>query len=73
SAAELETQLLPAGRLGYIKGNTAETVQAKHSEIERMLDSLIRSLKTKIDPRHGAYFALCPFNPMPPRSASEAS
>jgi four helix bundle protein len=51
SAAELETQLLLAGRLGYLKGNTAETVLALHAEVERMLDSLIRSLKAKIDLR----------------------
>ena len=51
SAAELETQLLLAGRLGYLKGNTAEAVLALHAEVERMLDSLIRSLKAKIDLR----------------------
>ena len=51
SAAELETQLLLAGRLGYLKGNTAETVLGLHAEVERMLDSLIRSLKAKIDLR----------------------
>ena len=51
SAAELETQLLLAGRLGYLKGNRAETVLALHAEVERMLDSLIRSLKAKIDLR----------------------
>ena len=65
SAAELETQLLLAGRLGYLKGNTAETVLALHAEVERMLDSLIRSLKAKIDLR--------PFAPRPLKSASEAS
>jgi four helix bundle protein len=51
SAAELETQLLLAGRLGYLKGNTAEAVLALHAEVEMMLDSLIRSLKAKIDLR----------------------
>jgi hypothetical protein len=47
----LETQLLLAGRLGYLKGNTAEAVLALHAEVEMMLDSLIRSLKAKIDLR----------------------
>jgi four helix bundle protein len=51
SAGELETQLLLAGRLGYYKKNDADAVFALYSEIERMLDSLIRSLKAKLVPR----------------------
>jgi four helix bundle protein len=48
SAVELETQLLLAGRLGYLKEGTAKGVLALHAEVERMLDALIRSLKAKI-------------------------
>jgi len=48
SAVELETQPLLAGRLGYLKEGTAEAVLALHAEVERMLDSLIRSLRAKI-------------------------
>jgi four helix bundle protein len=52
SAGELETQLLLAGRLGYLKQGTAEGVLALHAEVERMLDALIRSLKAKISAEH---------------------
>jgi four helix bundle protein len=45
SGGELETQLLLAGRLGYLKDNNGEGVLALHAEVERMLDSLIHSLK----------------------------
>jgi four helix bundle protein len=48
SAGELETQLLLAGRLGYVKERNPEAVLALHAEVERMLGSLIRSLKAKI-------------------------
>jgi len=48
SGGELETQLLLGGRLGYHQKNTADAVFALHAEVERMLDSLIRSLKAKI-------------------------
>jgi four helix bundle protein len=47
SAVELETQLLLATRLGYLKEGTAAGVLALHAEVERMLDALIRSLKAK--------------------------
>jgi len=31
SAAESETRILPAGRLGYLEGNTAEAFPALHA------------------------------------------
>ena len=49
SVGELETQLLLAARLRYLKEDSAQLVLALHAEVERMLDSLIRSLKAKID------------------------
>ncbi len=49
STGELETQLLLGSRLGYLKQDTAKGVLGLHAEVERMLDSLIRSLKAKID------------------------
>jgi four helix bundle protein len=48
SASELETQLLLAGRLGYHQKNNADPAFTLHAEVERMLDSLVRSLKAKI-------------------------
>jgi four helix bundle protein len=51
SAGELETQLLLAARLGYLKEDSAQAVILLHAEVERMLDSLIRSLKAKMDAR----------------------
>jgi four helix bundle protein len=48
SAGELETQLLPACRLGYHLEDNGKAVFALHGEVERMLDALIRRLKAKI-------------------------
>ncbi len=48
SAAELETQLLLASRLGYHLEDEGKTIFALHGEVQRMLDALIRSLKEKI-------------------------
>ncbi len=47
SAAELETQLLLADRLGYLKEGAGEVVLALHAEVERMLEALIRSLRAR--------------------------
>jgi four helix bundle protein len=47
SVAELETQLLLAARLRYLKEDSAQAALALHAEVERMLDSLIRSLKLR--------------------------
>ncbi len=49
SAAELETQLMLAERLGYIRRNDAYRIPEMLAEIERMLDSLIRSLKIRLN------------------------
>lgn len=43
SAAELETQLIAAERLGFVKAN--EQVFQLHAEVERMLASLRRVLR----------------------------
>ncbi len=48
SGSELETQLLMADRLGYHQRNDAEKVFELRAEVERMLDALIRSLKSKV-------------------------
>jgi|WetSurMetagenome_2_1015567.scaffolds.fasta_scaffold182639_2 four helix bundle protein len=48
SAAELESQILLSERLSYLQGNAAEQIHNMLSEIERMLDALIRSLKSKL-------------------------
>jgi len=50
SAAELESQILLSERLGYLQENVAERIRSMLSEIERMLDALIRSLKSKLPP-----------------------
>ena len=47
SAAELETQLLLARELGYVRDNDAERIFALHGEVERMLDALSRKLRSK--------------------------
>ena len=47
SAAELETQIRLANRLGYLGENDAERIPEKLGEIERMLDALMRSLKKR--------------------------
>jgi len=52
SAGEWETQLLIAGRLGYLKQGIAEGVLALHAEVERMLDALIQNPKAKISAEH---------------------
>jgi len=48
SMAELETQLLLADRLGYLKEAPSEGLLTLHAEVERMLDALIRRLRAKI-------------------------
>jgi len=45
SAAELETHVLVAERLGYVNGNEVATVLEKASEIGKMLNGLRKSLK----------------------------
>jgi four helix bundle protein len=50
SAAELESQILLSERLGYLQKNTAEQIRYMLSEIARMLDALIRSLKMRLKP-----------------------
>ncbi len=49
SAAELESQILLMDRLGYLAIDAVQRVADMLAEIERMLDSLIRSLKTRLD------------------------
>jgi hypothetical protein len=43
----LETQLLLAARLRYLKEDSVQAALALHAEVGRMLDSLIRSLKLR--------------------------
>ncbi len=50
SAAELETQILLAKRLGYFDENVAAGISDKLAEVERMLDALVRSLKKSHHP-----------------------
>jgi four helix bundle protein len=50
SAAELETQILLAERLGYFQKRDATEVLNILAEIVRMLEALIRSLKAKLKP-----------------------
>jgi four helix bundle protein len=50
SAAELETQLLLARELGYLRAADADRVFALHGEVERMLDALSRKLRAKSRP-----------------------
>jgi four helix bundle protein len=45
SAAELETQLIAAGRLGFIPAHRRRVFET-HAEVERMLASLRRSLRS---------------------------
>ena len=47
SICELETQVLLAGDLGYIKAGNLEMIQKDIGDIERMLKRLINSLKEK--------------------------
>ena len=49
SVGELETQLLLAARLCYLEANSAQAVLALHAEVERMLDSMMRNLKARIN------------------------
>ncbi len=41
---EMETQLLIAGRMGYISNGEEERVIAQTSEVGRMLSGLLRAL-----------------------------
>jgi four helix bundle protein len=50
AAAELEFQILLSERIGYLQENAAARIRNMLSEIERMLDALIRSLKSKLLP-----------------------
>jgi four helix bundle protein len=50
SAAELESQILLSERLNYLHESASERIRSMLSEIERMLDALIRSLKSKLLP-----------------------
>ena len=47
SNCELETQILLAGDLGYIKAEKISILQQEVGDIERMLKGLIKSLKNK--------------------------
>lgn len=47
SAAELETHVLVAERLGYVNGNEVEAVLDKASEIGKMLNGLRKSLQPR--------------------------
>ena len=47
SLAELQTQLMLARDLGYVKQDVCDTVSSDYEDLERMLAALIRSLKGK--------------------------
>ena len=47
SLCELETQIMLAGDLSYVKNQDLDSLLANLSEIERMLKALIRSLEEK--------------------------
>jgi len=47
SSCELETQILLSGDLGYIEKKVLEILENKIKEVERMLNSLIKSLEKK--------------------------
>jgi four helix bundle protein len=47
SAAELETQILLARELGYVREADTERLASLHGEVERMLHSLSRKLRAK--------------------------
>jgi four helix bundle protein len=48
SAAELETQLLLARALGYLEEQSHELLVQRLLEIERMLEGLQRSLRSRL-------------------------
>ncbi len=50
SVAELETQLMLAADLGYLKDDSCEPVLRAAAELERMLRAMIRSLKERSPP-----------------------
>ncbi len=50
SAAELETQILLADRLGYFHPNASRQIKGMLTEIVRMLDALIHSLAMRLKP-----------------------
>ena len=47
SHCELETQILLAKDLGYIKSDDLEEIKQDISEVERMLKALIKSLRER--------------------------
>ena len=47
STCELETQMVLAGDLGYIKNDRIFELQSNIGEVERMLKALIKSLENK--------------------------
>jgi four helix bundle protein len=66
SYCELETQILLAGDLGYIKDNNMKELLAKIGDVERMLKALIRSLENKHSNPRTLFldgFSLEPLNP----------
>lgn len=48
SICELETQVLLAVDLGYVKANEVEKIHEDIREVERMLKALIKSLENKL-------------------------
>ena len=50
SAAELETQIMLADRLGYFSSAAALRIAEMLSEIVRMLDALIKTLQQRLKP-----------------------
>jgi four helix bundle protein len=50
SAAELETQMMLADRLGYFPNDSAQRITALLSEIVRMLDALTQNLQRRLKP-----------------------
>lgn len=48
SLAELETQLILAGRLSYLEKKDLEIILSKTDEIQKMLRGIQRSLKAKL-------------------------
>jgi four helix bundle protein len=50
SAAELETQIMLADRLGYFSNGAAQRISGMLSEIVRMLDALIKTLQIHLKP-----------------------
>ncbi len=63
SASELETQIIIAGRIGYLNAHTQQLVEAALEEVLKLLSGLSFSLRQKTLPKPYHPTTLRPYHP----------